>query len=125
MNLWWLKESLVLWGPEVDEILKDTALIISQRGGNNATRRNLSFLVDYYARKLPGVALLLVEQGDAPRVDPQSLSAQCGYEFLNAPAGAGGSLGFNRGVEIFGAGKEFFIFLGGGQFLTRECIKAK
>ena len=34
MNLWWLKESLVLWGPEMDEILKATVLIISQRGGN-------------------------------------------------------------------------------------------
>ena len=124
MNLWWLKESLVLWGPEMDEVLKDTALIISQRGGNNAARRNLSFLVDYYARKLPTVALLVVEQGDAPRVDPKTLAPQCRYEFLNAPAGAGGSRGFNRGVEMFGADKEFFIFTDGDIFLTREDIKA-
>ena len=124
MNLWWLKESLVLWGPEMDEILKATVLIISQRGGNNAARRNLSFLVDYYARKLPAVALLVVEQGDAPRVDPKTLSPHCRYEFLNAPAGAGGSRGFNRGVEMFGDTKEFFIFLDGDIFLTREDIKA-
>ncbi len=70
------------------------------------------------------MTLLVIEQGDAQRVDPETLAPQCRYEFLIAPAGAGGSRSFNRGVEIFGASKEFFIFLDGDIFLTREDIKA-
>lgn len=125
MNLWWLKESLVLWGPEMDEILKHTVLIISQLRGDDAARRNLSFLVDYYSRKLPAVALMVVEQGDEPRVDPKTLSPQCRYEFLSDSNGVGSrGRAFDLGIEIFGASKEFFVFLDSDVFLTREDIKA-
>jgi hypothetical protein len=124
MNLWWLKESLVLWGPEMDEILKQTVLIISQRRGNDAARRNLNFLIDYYARKLPAVTLLVVEEGDAPRVVSGTLPPNCQYEFLKSSHGSGANGGFNLGLEMFGASKEFFIFLDSDVFLTREDIKA-
>ena len=53
VNLWWLRESLVLFGDEVDRILEKTAAIVFHRAESPAAERNLKFLIDYFAAKLP------------------------------------------------------------------------
>jgi len=121
-NLWWLRESLVLFGKEVDEILNNTAVVISYRPRGEAAAANLSFTAEYLRRKLPSVALLIVEQGEAPTLALDQLPAGCRLEFLGGPWHR--SQAFNLGFEMFGPSKEFFLFMDGDAFITREDILA-
>lgn len=99
VNLWWLRESLVLFGSEVDRILEKTAAIVFHRAKKPAAQRNLEFLIDYFAAKLPSVSLLVVEQDERSRA-------------------------FNLGFQKFEHQKDFFLFLDSDVFLTREDIRA-
>ena len=98
-NLWWLKESLVLFGPQMDEILTKTAAVIYHRNTSPASQRNLDFTLDYLSQKLPTVTLTVLERG-------HSNGSQ------------------KRGVEAIDSGKDFFLFLDSDVFLTREDIIA-
>jgi glycosyl transferase family 25 len=49
---WYLKESLVLHGTGMDQILRETAVIIKDRG-------DVSFLKGFYEKYLPGVELIV------------------------------------------------------------------
>ncbi len=121
INLWWLRESLVLWGEEMDDVLRSTAAVIFHRGAGPKAERNLKFIADYFYKKLPTVALLIVEQGDASALAPDNLPPNCRHLFLRD---GGRSRAFGRGFEMFERDKEFFIFMDSDVFLTREDIKA-
>ena len=99
VNLWWLRESLVLFGSEVERILEKTAAIVFHRAKSPAAQRNLQFLIDYFAEKLPTISLLVVEQGER-------------------------SCAFNAGFQKFEHQKDFFLFFDSDVFLTREDIRA-
>jgi glycosyl transferase, family 25 len=101
VDLWWLRESLVLFGDEVDGILEKTAAIVFHRAGSPAAQRNLQFLIDYFTEKLPAVSLLVVEQDKCER-----------------------SCAFNLGFQKFEQDKDFFLFFDSDVFLTREDIRA-
>ena len=121
-NLWWLSESLVLWGREVDQILEKTVAVISHRSQSEASLKNLSFMADYFSKNLPGVALLVVEQGEEQNLNSNVLPPSCRLEFLKDSDGKR-CHAFNMGFEMFEASKEFFIFLDSDIFLTRDDIK--
>ncbi len=121
INLWWLRESLVLWGAEMDDVLRNTAAVIFHRGTGPRAERNLKFIADHFYKKLPTVALLVVEQGERQRLSPEALPPGCRHLFLK---GGGRARAFARGFEMFERDKEFFVFLDGDVFLTREDIKA-
>jgi hypothetical protein len=123
-NLWWIKESLVLWGDEMESILRSTAIIISHRGTGPNASRNLNFIVSSYSHRLPDVALVVVEQGERPSVDLTALPHGCRYEFLKSNGQSDRSRAFKLGFEMMESSKEFFIFTDGDIFLTREDIKA-
>ena len=53
---WYLKESLVLHGTGMDQILREPAVLIKDRG-------DVSFLKGFYERYLPGVEVIGVEEG--------------------------------------------------------------
>ena len=100
VDLWWLRESLVLFGSEVDRILEKTAAIVFHRVDSPAARRNLQFLIDYFAEKLPTVSLLVVENRNER------------------------SCAFNLGFQKFEHDKDYFLFFDSDVFLTREDIRA-
>jgi len=102
VNLWWLRESLVLFGAEVDRILEKTAAIVFHRAGSPAAQRNLQFVTDYFAQKLPTVSVLVIEQDN-----------HCER-----------SCAFNLGFQKFERDKDFFLFFDSDVFLTREDIRA-
>jgi len=52
---WYLKESLVLHGTGMEEILRETAVIIADRGNE----QNLAFLKGFYERYLKGVKVIV------------------------------------------------------------------
>jgi glycosyl transferase, family 25 len=55
---WYLKESLVLHGNRMQEILNETAVILFNQNGNV---ENLKFLSGFYEKYLPGVTVITIE----------------------------------------------------------------
>lgn len=123
-SLWWLSESLVLWGDDVDQIERQTVAVIFHQGKNGAARKNLNFILDYFAERLPSIALLVVEDETHPAVDKITFPANC--DFLSVATNGNGarSRSFNLGFDLFSSRREFFIFLDSDLFLTREDIRA-
>src|SRR5260370_1879782 len=71
-NLWWLSESLVLFGPQVEEMLKRTVAIVFHQC--SSPLENLDFVLKYFAAKLPGVEVLVARSDDRlPITDALSL----------------------------------------------------
>jgi len=125
ISLWWLEESMVLFGPEIDAILKETVIVISYRNENRHSFRNLAFTVDYLFQTLPNTTILVVERGREASLDPSDLPPSCHLEFLQDSDGSNpGRRVLYRTLELFELSKEFFVFLEGDVFLTRDDIKA-
>src|ERR1700752_44227 len=61
---WYLKESLVLHGSGMDQILARTAVIIRPQNGDDT--ENLSFLKAFYQKYLPGIEVIMTEQEASP-----------------------------------------------------------
>jgi hypothetical protein len=124
INLWWLSESLVLFGTEVDQILEKTVAVISYCLRSEAAFKNLNFIVEYFSEKLPSLALLIVEQGEEPSLDLNILPAHCHLEFLKDPGYCKRGRAFKLGYQMFERSKDFFLFLDSDVFLTREDVIA-
>ena len=62
---WYLKESLVLHGAGMDQILAQTAVIIADRNDPE----NLKFLKGFYEKYLPGIEVFVIEQDEAADTD--------------------------------------------------------
>ncbi len=60
---WYLKESLVLFGTGMDQILAQTAVIVKDLGD----QENLNYLMGFYERYLPGVEVIVGEGADTDR----------------------------------------------------------
>lgn len=71
---WYLKESLVLHGSGVDEILHQTAVIITSEKNTENNLQNLHFLTGFYKKHLPGVTVVVAEL-DGPLNRDEWLSA--------------------------------------------------
>ncbi len=124
VNLWWLSESLVLFGNEVEQILEQTAATVFHQHRSEASLKNLKFLARYFAEKLPTVDLFIVTQGAEPTLNQAELPPNCHFQFLTEPNGYARSRAFNLGFEMFERSKEYFLFLDSDIFLTREDIRA-
>lgn len=125
INLWWLKESFLMFGRETEDILRKTAAIISYRNGSDNSFRNLSFLVEYLSQKLSYITLLVLEQGPYASLNRNQLPSCCGLEFLptNGIESDSWNSFLKHGIEAFGSNKEFLLFLDSNVFLTRDDIK--
>lgn len=121
---WWLGESLVIFGSEVDQILAKTVAVISHCDSSEAGLRNLNFIIEYLAEKLPSVALLIVEQGKEPLLDRNQLPSSCALEFRKDSGCLRRGEVFDLGYHMFERSKDFFLFLDSDVFLTREDIIA-
>jgi glycosyl transferase family 25 len=82
---WYLRESLVVFGPEVDRLLNETTIVFAH--GNHGARgrgtENLMYLVRFYHHYFsPHLAMVIVEQGSEPTVNPAALPGNCKYIFL-------------------------------------------
>jgi GR25 family glycosyltransferase involved in LPS biosynthesis len=81
---WYLRESLVLFGPEVDRLLSGTTIVFAHgdRIGDGGAPDNLLYLVHYYHRYFgPLMHMVIVDQGGAPTIDPSTLPSNCKYLF--------------------------------------------
>jgi GR25 family glycosyltransferase involved in LPS biosynthesis len=123
-NLWWLKESLVLFGAEVEEVLQKTVAIVSHQPKGPGSLRNLGFTLNYLAQRLPGITLLVLAQGPEPSLNQSDLPRDCYFELIESCGCHSRGHALKRGFEFFESGKDFFIFLDSDVFLTREDIRA-
>lgn len=90
---WYLRESLVLFGPQVDRLLSETTIIFAHHnpGGAERVTENLTYLVHYYHHFFsPYLAIVVVEQGAQPTIEPAALPGNCKYIFLRDTNGANG-----------------------------------
>lgn len=109
---WYLQESLVLFGAVVDRLLRDTTLIFAHTDHTQDGRAttNLMFLVAYYNFFFSSdLALVIVEQGAQPRVNPAILPANCKYVFLRDEGRFNKELCFTTGIANSDPGRNIVI----------------
>ena len=84
MDHWYLRESLVLHGHSMTQLLSRTTLVISfhNPGKSLTAERDLLLIVKYYCEQLTGVTILIVEQAIVPTLDFALLPDQCRYSVL-------------------------------------------
>lgn len=123
-SCWWLRESLVIFGSDVDQVLAKTVAVISYRHSGEMGFRNLKFMLESCAQKLPTIALLIVEQGEKPLLDRNRLPSACTVEFLKDEGCGERREVFDLAYHLFQRSKDFFLFLDSDVFLTREDIIA-
>jgi glycosyl transferase, family 25 len=123
-NHWYIKESMVLRGREVEAMEKRTVLIIPYRGGSERSLRNLRYLVWHYGALF---AVLVVELDDHQSLNRAALPASCDYCFMkdeqnDRPFERFASLA--AGLERYQQQKEYFIFNEGNVVCSRMDMRA-
>ncbi len=109
-NHWYIKESMVLRGREVEAMEKRTALIIPYRGRSEYGLRSLRYVVSHYGALFK---ILVVEYDDYQRLDRAALPANCDYCVLKNDNDDGIIARvqcFVAGFERYQQQKEYFIF---------------
>jgi glycosyl transferase family 25 len=96
---WYIKESVVLHGSGMDQILKQTAVIICYEKRSENDLLNLLFLVRFYHEHLPGITVVVVEQDSEPTLKPDELP-QCKYLFLRDAGALNRTACFNAAMEL-------------------------
>jgi len=81
---WYLRESLVLFGSQIDGLLSETTIVFAHRDhGRGRATENLMYLTHYYHRHFsPLLDMVIVEQGAQPKIDPMALPRNSKYVFL-------------------------------------------
>jgi GR25 family glycosyltransferase involved in LPS biosynthesis len=81
---WYLRESVVPLGRQMDRILARTVVIIAHRptGAGPRKGQNVRFLAHFYAEFLPGVRTCVVEQGARGTLGPSDLPAGTSHLLL-------------------------------------------
>lgn len=124
---WYLRESLVLFGPQVDLLLKETTLVFAHREQNGVGRatENLMYLVHYYDKFfLSYIAMVIVEQGRQPTINPATLPANCKYVFLRDEGPFNKERCFMTGITHADPKKKFVILSDNDIYLGTLDIRA-
>ena len=124
---WYLQESLVLFGDRVDHLLNDTTLVFAHTDETRDGRAtaNLMYLIAYYHFFFsPHLAIVIVEQGAQPRVEPATLPANCKYVFLRDAGRFDKELCFKTGIVNSDPGRKFVILSDNDIFLETLDFRA-
>lgn len=125
VNHWYLRESLVLFGPQVDRILSDTTLVLAYSDQSTRAAENLKCLVDYYDHFFsPYIAIVIVEQGPEPTIDRKGLPVNCDYIFLRDDDRFDPQTCFAAGVKHSDTNKKYFILSDSDIYLETLDIRA-
>ena len=114
---WYLKESLVLHGSGMDRILEQTAVIIAyqNRARSESQLQNLRFLIRFYEEKLPGIKVVIVEQGSEPSFSNSN------YLFIRDDGPLDRAACFNAGLKV--RNESFLIFSDSDIFVEEWDIR--
>jgi glycosyl transferase, family 25 len=121
---WYLRESLVLFGPQVDRLLSDTTIVFAY-DNRDCSPENLKCLVEYYDYFFsPYIAMVIVEQGVEPTLDRKTLPVNCDYIFLRDDRDFDPQRCFAAGVEQADANRKYFSFSNSDLYLETLDIRA-
>jgi glycosyl transferase family 25 len=119
---WYLRESLVLFGPEVDRLLSDTTIVFAYSCHERSD--NLKALVEYYRHFFsPYLAMVIVEQGTEPTLSAK-WPANCEYVFLRDGSDFDPQRCFAKGAEHADPLRQHFIFSNSDIYLETLDIRA-
>jgi hypothetical protein len=124
---WYLRESLVLFSPEVDRLLSQTTIIFAHgnQAGTKHSNENLMFLINYYHKFFsPHLAMVIVEQGAQPTVDNAALPANCDYVFLQDEGPLNKENCFVAGLRHANSNRKFVILSDNDIYLETLDIRA-
>ena len=124
---WYLQESLVLFGPEVDRLLSETTIVFAHgdRIGVGRAPDNLLYLVHYYHRYFgPFMQIVIVEQGAASTIDPSRLPSNCKYVFRREEGPFNRERCFIDGIAQSQASGKVFILCDNDIYLETLDIRA-
>lgn len=109
---WYLRESLVIHGTGIEELLAATSLVLAYggRAGGAGGRRNLLFLAGHYRRRTPGVEVVVVEQGAEPSLAPEDLPEGCRLLFLSDAGPLDRARCFNAGARAARPASSLLVF---------------
>ena len=96
---WYIKESVVLHGTGMDQILKQTSVIICYQNRSANDLENLLFLVRFYQEHLSGITIVIVEQDSQPTLKQNDIPL-CKYLFLRDGGPLNRTPCFNAGMEL-------------------------
>jgi len=108
---WYLKESLVIHGSDMNRVLKQTSVIIaySNPNRNNSMTHNLIFLSRFYGERL-GVSVVIVEQNAAATINVTDLPKQCQYLLVEDSGPFNKAHCFNAGMELVPTDHTLLVF---------------
>ncbi|MGH8508262.1 MAG: glycosyltransferase family 25 protein [Gammaproteobacteria bacterium] len=124
---WYLRESLVLFGPNVDRLLSDTTIVFAHgdHTGVGRATENLMYLVHYYDKYFsPYIAMVIVEQGAQPTVNPAILPTNCEYVYLRDEGPFDREWCFITGISHSNRSRKFVILSDNDIYLETLDIRA-
>jgi GR25 family glycosyltransferase involved in LPS biosynthesis len=138
VNHWYLRESLVLFGPQVDCILSDATLVLAYNGRSTHAEANLKCLLEYYDHFFsPYLAIVIVEEGSEPTLDREfffraktqrrkedAKSLNCDYIFLQHDGDFDPKRCFAAGARHADADRQYFILSDSDIYLETLDIRA-
>jgi GR25 family glycosyltransferase involved in LPS biosynthesis len=125
-DFWWLGKSLVMDGDELKTALHDAVMVIPIRPREREVDglRPLPPTVEHFLRVLPGLELVLVEDGTKPSRFQLPLPVRCHHLFNRSLAPWSRGRCCNAGFREFRARKNLFLFHDGDIFLHCNELSA-
>jgi len=124
---WYLQESLVLFGPQADRLLMDTTIIFAHRDStpSGSATENQMYLVRNYSEVFSShIAMVIVEQGAQPTINPATLPPNCTYVFLRDEGPFNRERCFNTGISHASPRRKFLILSDSDIYLEALDIRA-
>ena len=124
---WYLRESLVLFGPQVDRLLSETTIVFAYDNNERSSRaaENLNCLLKYYDHFFsPFIEMVIVEQGPEQTLDRKTLPLNCDYVFVKDDSDFDPQRCFATGVKRAGASRKYFILSNSDVYLETLDIRA-
>jgi hypothetical protein len=109
----------------MDRLLSQTSLIIAYRNParNDSIERNLLFLTRFYLERLPGITVVIVEQGAERTMSPAALPKGSQYSLARDGGPLNKGLCFNMGMNISNPEHTLLIFSNSDIFLEEWDIR--
>jgi GR25 family glycosyltransferase involved in LPS biosynthesis len=123
---WYLKESVVPLGGQMNRILRSTVVIIAHRAPNvrPIKGRNVGFLSRFYDEFLRGIRTCVVEQGVRRTLGPSDLPAGCSHLLLQDEGPLDRTRCFAAGLEHAPHDCAFVILSDDDVFIDALSIRA-
>ena len=123
---WYLRESIVIFGAEMDRILRRTVVVIAYNNceRTEAGERNLIFLTRFYSELLKGIGTMVVEQGCQGTIDTEALPVDCRYLLLEKGGAFDLKRCFAAGLNCADADRDYVVLSDSNTFVDALNIRA-